>query len=647
MPDHVLPTPSPAPQRPRLQRARRAVRLLTGVTTTIALSGALVVATGAPDGTDAPVSEDLRLAAGDASSPAPTRVRISTFNVLGYGHTDDKGANRKGFVDGRTRQTMVNQLIRSQNLQIVGFQEIESPQISQFKAELGATYDIWPGRTDSRKGYHPNVDGNSIAWRKDIWTAVSTSMYKAPYFKGSMQDRPIVMLQHNVTGQRIIVSNTHNPANSFGDAQRLRNQAVNIQAATFNALRAQHPGVPILFTGDMNDTQKFFCRFVRRTNYTFQASNGGTVSRSSCSLPRTRFIDWIMGTNDVTFSGYQQLRTPYIKRATDHPLIWTDVTIKSPAFQAAGLRRAVVLDVAGLPSAALSSRYARFVPNLRRLLGSGAATLNARTTPESSAAVPNLVSLLTGRAVDKRYGGHGTLNGKRRTVGAATGRYARSVFDQVHDWGGSTSFMSTDRAAGIVIRSWKNSGAADKQGVSYGRSKLSVSSLRRDDLAMTKVLKTQLLRSPRALSVAQFTAPRGAGQKHGFLSRKYLRALQRTDRQIGRIQRTIARTPRLARSTMLVVTGDSGGHGKRARGRAATNYTVPFIVWGNGITAGQDLYALNPAYRSPGASQVWLAGPQPIRPGVVANLVTSLLGLPAVPRSTLNRNQDFNVFVRR
>lgn len=641
MPDRT-PTTTPVAA-PLLRQARRAVRLLTGVTTTLALAGALLVA-GAPDRAAERAPESLRLTAGGVQPPGPTRFRISTFNVLGYGHTMPGG--RKGYADGRTRQSMANQLIRAQGLEIIGFQEIESPQIAQFKAELGASYEIWPGRTDSRQGYHPNVDGNSIAWRKDIWSLVWTRFYKAPYFKGALYDRPIVMLQHNVTGQRIVVSNTHNPANSFGDAQALRNQAVAIQAATFNALRAENPGVPILFTGDMNDTQRFFCPFVRKTGYAFQAANGGVVGPSSCTLPRTRFIDWIMGTKDLAFDNYQQLRTPYIKQVTDHPLIWADATMRSPAFQASGLQRAVVLDIAGLPSAALSPRYARHIPNLRHLLAAGSATLNARTTPEATASLPNLVSLLSGRPVDRRYGGHGTLGGKPRTVGKAAGRYVKSVFDVVHDWGRSTSFMSTDRAAGIVIRSWRTSGAPDNQGVGYGRSKLTVASLRRDDAAMTKVLKAQLKRAPRTLSVAHFTGPRTAGTKYGFLSRRYLAALRRLDRQVGQIRRTILASPRLARSTMLVVTGDSGGHGKRARGRAASNYTVPFIVWGHGIPGGQDLYALNPVYQNPGTGQLGLTGPQPIRPGVVANLVTAMLGLPTVPRSVLNRSQDFNVLVQ-
>ena len=575
---------------------------------------------------------------------SPTRFRVSTFNLLGYGHTDDNGPRRKGYQDGRTRQKMANTLIVNNNLDIVGFQEMEWPQIDQFKIDLGARYDIFPGRLTKPTN---SVDANSIAWRRDHWTAVEKRYYAAPYFKGSMVKKPIVVLQHNVTGQRVIVTNTHNPANTFGNAKQWRDQSVAIQAATFTALRSEFPGVPILFTGDMNDRDNFFCPFVRKSGYAFQAANGGVVTPKRCTLPSRAWIDWIMGTNDITFSGYQQLRTPYIKKTTDHPLIFADVTLKAPLVQASGIRRVVVLDVEGLPAAALSTRYAAYNANLRRIAGYSAGTLNARTSPEATTALPNLVSLLTGRFVNKAYGGHATKGNRSRTIARAHGGYVRSVFDMVHDWGGSTSFMSSDRASEIVIRSYTSGGATDKQGVNYGKSKLSVSSIRRTDGQATKVIKSQLAQHPRTLSVVQYSGLRTEGVRSGFLKHKYLLALRRLDRQIGQVFHTITSRPALARSTMLVVTGDSGGAGRNARGNAAGNFTVPFLVWGNTIPGGQDLYALNPDYRDPGTAQIGFTGPQPVRPAMVANLVTYVLGLPPVPGSRLNAAQDLSLFVRR
>ena len=631
--------------RPTRSRAWGALRAAASLGTVGAVAAAALIAGPAPAG---PGTDRIALSAATAQPPGPTRVRVSTFNVLGYGHTMP-GGDRKGWLDGVTRQRMADQLIRANNLQIVGFQEMEWPQINQFKSEMGATYELFPGRTDS--SYSVNVDGNSIAWRKDLWTALSKTFYNAPYFKGAMVPKPIVLLRNNVTGQQVFVTNTHNPADTKGDAQAYRNQAVDIQARTFNALRAQHPGVPIVFTGDMNDRRAFFCRFTKRSP--MRAVNGGTRTSRTCVLPPSPQIDWIMSTTDVRWSGYQQLRTPYIRRTTDHPLVFADATIQPVAAQRAGIRRVVVLDIEGLPSAALVGRNARFAPQLRRLLAAGAGTLNARTDAETSASLPNLVSLLSGRPAAARYGGHGVTwhtdqphRKGRRTTRSGTGHYVATLFDSVHDWGGSTSFMSSDDNAALVRRSYDGvRGATDTQGVRYGRAKLSASSLRSDDSRAVRVLRAQLRKHPRTVSVVQLSGLRRIGQKKGFLSPSYRTALRALDRKVGSIAATIHRSPRLAASTLLVVTADSGGHRRAAAGRALTNYQVPFLVWGHGVARGADLYALNPAYASPGSAQVGYAGRQPVRTGDVANLVTGVLGYPAVVGSRTRPTQDLNVFV--
>jgi hypothetical protein len=63
------------------------------------------------------------------------------------------------------------------------------------------------------------------------------------------------------------------------------------------------------------------------------------------------------------------------------------------------------------------------------------------------------------------------------------------------------------------------------------------------------------------------------------------------------------------------------------------------------VPRGADLYALNPAYADPGSARVGYAGPQPIRTGDVANLVTGVLGYPTVVRSRTRTTQDLSVFV--
>ena len=76
------------------------------------------------------------------------------------------------------------------------------------------------------------------------------------------------------------------------------------------------------------------------------------------------------------------------------------------------------------------------------------------------------------------------------------------------------------------------------------------------------------------------------------------------------------------------------------------HYRIPFLVWGAGVPAGADLYALNPTSRqapsTPGRPD-YNAALQPVRDGDAGNLALSLLGLGPVPGSMINAAQ--NLFV--
>ena len=128
----------------------------------------------------------------------------------------------------------------------------------------------------------------------------------------------------------------------------------------------------------------------------------------------------------------------------------------------------------------------------------------------------------------------------------------------------------------------------------------------------------------------------------------YLRAVEKTDRLIGTVLETIARDPKLRGSTVVLLTADHGGRLDREGHSDPTdpaNYRVPFLAWGVGVPAGEDLYTLNvEAYRYPGTGRPPYDGPQPIRNGDLANLVTDALDLPGTPGSQVNSEQRLTVF---
>ncbi|WP_028659702.1 endonuclease/exonuclease/phosphatase family protein [Nocardioides insulae] len=628
--------------RPRPHRAVRSLIALTALGLVLTGLGGLAAAPAEP-GEHAP--EELSLAAAAASTAGAasgTSFRIATFNVLGHSHTRP-GGNRPGWASSTQRMRWTAQLIEQSRLDVVGFQEMQATQYKTFADLKSGSWGVWPGRSAS-----PDLKVNSIAWRKSTWIPVQRTTYQAPYFGGRMKPRPLVQLQHRRTGQRIWVLNTHNPADTHGDAQQWRDRAERIQAALVNRLRTADPDIPVFLTGDMNDRDNFYCPMTYLTD--LRSANGGyhhEVPGGTCTPTQPVRIDWVMGTDDVRFTGYQALRTPLVRRTSDHPLIFATAAVAgSASTPSTAIRRVVVVDVQGLPSRSFSPRR---TPNLSALRRQGASTLNARTTVERTSALPNATSVLTGRRVRARAQGHGIDRDRDpgTTVHRRAGRYVSSVFDLVHNLGWGTSLFSGDPRARLYTRSWgRQYGGRDPYGRDNGRGKFTNAKVTDNDARAFRAARSNLISKGRALTVLQLGSPARVGAQRGYRSRAYVRALKQTDRRIGGIVRTVRSRPKLSRSTLLVVVGDSGGVGRgNQRPGLRGNYTVPMVVWGAGVPRGADLYALNPGYRNPGRARPTYRSPrQPIRVGVVANLVTDVLGMPSIPGSRFNARQDFRVF---
>lgn len=574
---------------------------------------------------------------------AATTFRVATFNVLGASHTGPRGDNAK-YPSAKKRMGWAVQLINEHQLSIVGFQEMEHVQYDRFTVLAGGAFATYPGRDPDQL-----VVANNIAWRTDTWRLMSATTFSVPYFYGKLSRRPLVLLQNVHTGQEVYVLNTHNPADVRGKAKRWRDQAVRTEAALINQLRATHPDIPVLLTGDMNDWSNFFCPITALAPV--HSYSGGThvltpVDQCTPSQPRSQ-IDWVMGTPDVTFSGFTRFRDAVEARTSDHSLFWADATVAAAPVRASGITHVVAIDAEGLSSKVLKRAGTKRAPFLTRLRHQGAATLNARTEQESMLGLPNTVSMITGRKILKRYGGgHGvkraTDNGK--TVAAFAKSYVPGVFDVVHDFGHSTAFITSDPNGRLIKRSWSaKHGAADRIGVDNGTKKLTKAVVKRSDKDVIATF-AKTTRHLKAFSFVQLSGLATSGTRHGWCSARFMKALHTLDTRVKHLVLAIEANPATAGTTMVVVTAGSGGKHHSQRGAKAANYKIPFIVWGHGVPAG-DLYAMNPAYLDPRHGNPGYTGGQPVRNGMVADLVTSTLGLPAVPGSILDSGEDLNVFV--
>ncbi len=130
------------------------------------------------------------------------------------------------------------------------------------------------------------------------------------------------------------------------------------------------------------------------------------------------------------------------------------------------------------------------------------------------------------------------------------------------------------------------------------------------------------------------------------MSPEYRKAVRQSDYLVGRVLATISATAESSEHTLVVVTADHGGLGPgHSDPRKFADYRIPFLVWGPGVPAGVDLYDLNPTYADPGRLRVgYGTAKQPVRNGDVGNLVLDVLGLPPIPHSELDFDQDLEVF---
>lgn len=627
---------------PRLQRLRRPVRLVVSVATVGSMTlVAPSVSTAEARGGPAPGKAASPGAVEVAPRPIPgTRFRISSFNVLGASHTDARNA-RRGFESSSKRIVGAVKLLNDRDVDLVGFQELQPVQFERFKELTGRQFGAYPGRRLSPAAMH-----NSIAWRRDTWELVEARTIPVPYFNGNLISKPYVLLRNLRSGQLVWVLNTHNPADTHGHAEKWRDRARELQIALVNELRAADPEVPVLVTGDMNEREDYFCPVVAETG--LLAANGGYADATGCTPPPRMRVDWVFGTKDVTFSNYLDLDGGLVDRVTDHPMIIADAAMASPLYQDSAISRVLVVSVDGLRSRALRRLETR-LPVITRLREHGASTLNARTAAESTATAANLASLLTGRRVTAASGGHGLRSARHRpgaTLASLAGDYIPSVFDAVHDRGRRTLLAGSSRAVELLARSYDGRhGAADVRGRDNGAAKVDRVVTRDDDEQVVTRLGKVLQTRPASFSFVQLTSAERAGRRHGYRSQQYAKALRGVDSFVGTLVRAVKTSPRMTGRTLVVVTAASGGTSSNGVDRESrASYQVPLIAWGPGVLRGTDLYARNPWFTDPGEVQVgYRRSSQPIRNSSVVNLSLAALGLPVLPGSQIDPDQELAV----
>lgn len=325
------------------------------------------------------------------------------------------------------------------------------------------------------------------------------------------------------------------------------------------------------------------------------------------------------------------------------PGAWLDAGTARPGEPSLGVdplpvRRVVVLSIDGLRADALSGQ-AYDLPGFSSMIRQGASTLAARTDPGRTVTLPNHTCMITGRPTDGPDGHGFSSNGVTdQTLHEVRGAYVAGIFDVAHDHGLGTGLVASKPKFDLYPNSWDaTDGAPDRVPPDHGRAKLDVAFITSydDDATLGHALDILAAGRVKLLFVHWYECD-SAGHGYGFDPRPGTPYAAAVIRQDARLQRLRAA---LGPNTLFIVTTDHGGTGLgHSDPTVATNFRIPFLVYGPGVRAGADLYALNPGLRQhPGDSRAHEADPPPIRNCEAGNLALSLLNLPPIPGSTIGR----------
>ena len=269
----------------------------------------------------APMSAGAALIPGIGSpAPTPTKPRAATpttdtFNVLGGGHTRGRGGMRSG--PARMKGTL--SLLRKHEVTLAGFQELETRQAAAFRKRTKGKWGLVGAPSRSGK----SIDNrNAIAFLKHDFSLLKKTSIPITYFHGNRVNIPLLKLKSKTNGKAFWILNTHNPADVHGSAARWRAESLRRELKRIHRLRSQ--GHTVLFTGDMNDKQAFFCKATRSGK--LHSASGGS-SGKKCRYPSKNGIDWVLGTRDVRFAKWRSDTSTRGRGISDHPFVFARATI--------------------------------------------------------------------------------------------------------------------------------------------------------------------------------------------------------------------------------------------------------------------------------------------------------------------------------
>jgi hypothetical protein len=276
--------------------------LAAAVTLTPAAAGASLLPSGSP-------------AEPPAARPTTDVFNVATFNVVGNSHSRGRG----GYRSGAARMKTDVSYLRKHDVRLAGMQELEGKQAAAFKKQTKGRWGLVGA--PSRSGRTTDTR-NAVVYRKSDFSLLDHGYVPITYFYGKRVNIPLVQLRSRSNGKVFWVLNTHNPADTHGNASRWRAESVRRELKRIHQLRSS--GQTVIFTGDMNAKKDFFCRATR--SGTLHSASGGSTGKK-CRYPSANGIDWVLGTRDVRFSNWRADTTTRNRGISDHPIVVAQATL--------------------------------------------------------------------------------------------------------------------------------------------------------------------------------------------------------------------------------------------------------------------------------------------------------------------------------
>lgn len=272
-------------------------------------------------------------------------LKVATYNVLGANHTT--GTSYQGRAD------KFIQVITSNNIDVIGLQELQGRQRDYIYPKIKNFYDVFPAAKDASSAHSAE---NSIMWNKTKYQIVGQGKFQPGlvYFCSKKLNAPYVKLKDTASGQEFYVLNTHDPANSVNnpcinvaERDRYRNALQHLEF--MKSLESE--GLPIIYTGDFNSKYILttsgkngnpYLGKAKNLTYCILTSDGSfndaydVYSKRAAQCPTTTppgsgaGIDHVYLSKDIGVTGYQSI--PGGANGTglsgsDHPALIFDVVL--------------------------------------------------------------------------------------------------------------------------------------------------------------------------------------------------------------------------------------------------------------------------------------------------------------------------------